>query len=86
VGEVVALEHLPAHDALAIRETGGERTLVPFVRAIVPVVDVEGGRVVLTPPGGLLARDAASVVVDRQDLETQDGTQGGTPTAAEGEA
>ncbi len=28
--------------------------LVPFVRAIVPTVDLEGGRVVLTPPDGLL--------------------------------
>jgi 16S rRNA processing protein RimM len=72
VGEVVALEHLPAHDALAIRETGGERTLVPFVHAIVPVVDVEGGRVVLTPPGGLLARDADAVVVDLPDAEPDD--------------
>ncbi|NNU27357.1 ribosome maturation factor RimM [Isoptericola sediminis] len=57
VGEVVGLEHLPAHDALVVREDGGARTLVPFVRAIVPVVDVPGGRVVLDPPGGLLARD-----------------------------
>ncbi|AEG43957.1 ribosome maturation factor RimM [Isoptericola variabilis] len=73
VGEVVGLEHLPAHDALAIRETGGERTLVPFVRQIVPVVDVEGGRVVLTPPGGLLARDAASVVVDLPEDAEPDG-------------
>ncbi|MFV2144595.1 MULTISPECIES: ribosome maturation factor RimM [Isoptericola] len=67
VGEVVGLEHLPAHDALVLRETGGERTLVPFVHAIVPVVDVPGGRVGLTPPGGLLARDAGAVVVDRAD-------------------
>jgi len=67
VGEVAGLEHLPAHDALVVRETGGERTLVPFVRAIVPVVDVAGGRVVLTPPGGLLARDADSAVVDRPE-------------------
>ena len=28
--------------------------LVPFVRAIVPTVDLDGGRVVLTPPEGLL--------------------------------
>jgi len=73
VGEVVALEHLPAHDMLVVRETGlpdgGSRTLVPFVRAIVPVVDVAGGRVVLTPPGGLLARDADSAVVDQPDDE-----------------
>jgi 16S rRNA processing protein RimM len=67
VGEVVGLEHLPAHDALVLRETTGERTLVPFVHAIVPTVDVAGGRVVLTPPGGLLARDADAVEIDRPD-------------------
>ncbi|WP_277213438.1 ribosome maturation factor RimM [Isoptericola croceus] len=69
VGEVVGLEHLPAHDALVVRESGGERTLVPFVHAIVPVVDVAGGRVELTPPGGLLARDAEALVVDRAEPE-----------------
>ena len=57
VGEVVGLEHLPAQDALVVLETGGQRTLVPFVRAIVPVVDVAGGRVVLDAPLGLLAAD-----------------------------
>ncbi|GEA84740.1 MAG: ribosome maturation factor RimM [Cellulomonas sp.] len=63
LGEVVGLEHLPAHDVLVLREPDGARTLVPFVRAIVPVVDVAGGRVVLDPPGGLLASDAANLVV-----------------------
>jgi 16S rRNA processing protein RimM len=69
LGEVVGLEHAPAHDLLVIRETGGARTPVPFVRAIVPVVDVAGGRVVLDPPGGLLASDAANLVVS--DDETR---------------
>ncbi|MDM7832691.1 ribosome maturation factor RimM [Cellulomonas edaphi] len=63
LGEIVGLEHLPAHDVLVLRETDGARTLVPFVRAIVPVVDVAGGRVVLDPPGGLLASDVANLVV-----------------------
>lgn len=63
VGTVKGLEHLPAHDMLVVLETGGERTLVPFVRAIVPTVDVAGGRVLLTPPGGLLASDAANLEV-----------------------
>ncbi len=57
VGEVVGLERLPAQDALVVREPTGQRTLVPFVQAIVPVVDVAGGRVVLDPPAGLLAAD-----------------------------
>lgn len=51
---------------LVLREPDGARTLVPFVRAIVPVVDVAGGRVVLDPPGGLLAADAANLVVSEE--------------------
>ncbi|MBI9115564.1 ribosome maturation factor RimM [Sanguibacter suaedae] len=74
VGEVIGLEHLPAHDVLVVRETDGTRTLVPFVRAIVPVVDVPGGRVVLDPPGGLLARDAENIEVVLP--EPVDGTPG----------
>lgn len=63
LGEILGLEHAPAHDVLILREPDGARTLVPFVRAIVPVVDVPGGRVVLDPPGGLLASDAEHLVV-----------------------
>ena len=63
LGTVAGLEHLPAHDMLVLVETSGARTLIPFVRAIVPVVDVAGGRVVLDPPGGLLASDAANLVI-----------------------
>jgi 16S rRNA processing protein RimM len=58
VGEVVGLEHLPAQDVLVVREPDGRRSMVPFVSAIVPEVDVVGGRVVLDPPRGLLAADA----------------------------
>ena len=57
VGEVIGLEHMPAQDTLLIREVDGARTLIPFVRAIVPVVDVSGGRIVIDPPLGLLAAD-----------------------------
>ncbi|NTW41452.1 MAG: ribosome maturation factor RimM [Cellulomonadaceae bacterium] len=59
VGEVVGLEHMPAQDVLVVREVDGARTLVPFVRVIVPVVDVAGGRVVIDAPLGLLAADGA---------------------------
>ncbi len=57
LGTIDGVEHLPAQDALVLTEVGGARTLVPFVTAIVPVVDVPGGRVVLDPPNGLLASD-----------------------------
>ncbi len=54
LGEVVALEAGAAQDLLVVDTRGpAGRVLVPFVTALVPVVDVDGGRVVLDPPGGL---------------------------------
>jgi 16S rRNA processing protein RimM len=52
-GPVTEVVHLPMQDLLAIRTSSGGEVLVPFVTAIVPEVDVAGGRVVLDPPGGL---------------------------------
>jgi 16S rRNA processing protein RimM len=54
LGDVVRVEHAPASDLLVLRRPDGGTALVPFVKAIVPEVDLPGGRVVLTPPGGLL--------------------------------
>ena len=52
VGLVARVDHLPAQDLLAIRTDNGE-VLVPFVKAIVPAVDLAAGTVTLTPPIGL---------------------------------
>ena len=41
-------------DLLVIQRPGQPELLVPFVAAIVPEVDVAGGRLVIDPPGGLL--------------------------------
>jgi 16S rRNA processing protein RimM len=54
LGDVVRVEHAPASDLLVLRRPDGRECLVPFVRAIVPEVDLDSGRVVLTPPNGLL--------------------------------
>jgi 16S rRNA processing protein RimM len=53
LGPVRDVVHAPAADYLVIEVDGRER-LVPFVAAIVPSVDVAGGRVVVDPPEGLL--------------------------------
>jgi 16S rRNA processing protein RimM len=53
LGEVVRVDHAPASDLLVVRLLDGREGLVPFVRAIVPDVDVAAGRVVVTPPEGL---------------------------------
>lgn len=54
VGEVVALHNRPAQDLLELRLLDGRLSLVPFVEAIVPEVDVGAGRIVLDAPDGLL--------------------------------
>ncbi len=52
IGTVVRVEHMPAQDLLIVK-AGENEVMVPFVEAIVPTVDVAGGRVVVTPPAGL---------------------------------
>jgi 16S rRNA processing protein RimM len=54
IGEVVRIDHAPAADMLVLRRPDGRTALVPFVTAMVPEVDLAGGRVVVTPPEGLL--------------------------------
>ena len=54
LGEVVDIDHAPASDLLVVRRPDGRTALVPFVAAIVPEVDLAGGRVVVDPPPGLL--------------------------------
>ncbi len=53
IGDVVRIEHPPASDLLIVRRSDGRDALVPFVRAIVPEVDLATGRLVVTPPDGL---------------------------------
>ena len=52
IGRVVRVEHFPAQDLLIVK-AGDDEVMVPFVSAIVPTVDVQAGRVIVTPPPGL---------------------------------
>lgn len=56
VGRVVEVLHLPGQDVLAV-DVSGRQVLVPFVAQIVPVVDVEAGRVEVRPVEGLFDAD-----------------------------
>ena len=66
VGTISRVDHLPAHDLLAIKTDAGE-VLVPFVKAIVPTVDIDAGTVTVTPPAGLF-----------EELPDDDGDEGAT--------
>ena len=53
LGEVAGLDVGSVQDRLVVRLADGREGLVPFVEALVPEVDVEGGRVVVDAPPGL---------------------------------
>ncbi len=57
VGTVREVVHGPGGELLVLARPDAPDALVPFVAAIVPTVDLAGGRVVLTPPDGLLDAD-----------------------------
>jgi 16S rRNA processing protein RimM len=52
IGSVSQVDHLPAQDLLHVMTPTGE-VLVPFVKALVPSVDIAAGTVTVTPPAGL---------------------------------
>ena len=54
-GTVRALHDFGAGDIMEIaRAEGGQPFAVPFTRAVVPVIDLAGRKVVVVPPDGLL--------------------------------
>jgi len=48
-GEVTEVLNLPGQDVLVIKSESGE-TLIPFVRQLVPTVDISARRLVVIPP------------------------------------
>lgn len=65
VGTVADVVHLPEQDLLEVRTSAGTR-LVPFVRALVPTVDLAAGVVTLADVPGLL-----SDLDDSDDLDDE---------------
>ena len=53
VGVVTDVLELPAQDTLVIETSSGEK-LVPFVTSMVPTIDIENKKLVISPPEGLL--------------------------------
>ena len=54
IGRVRAVHDFGAGDTLEIDRPSGPSAMVPFTRAVVPIIDLEGGRLVLDPLPGLL--------------------------------
>lgn len=58
IGEVVALHDFGAGAMLDVARPRSKSVLIPFTKAVVPVVDVRTGRIVVAPPDRLLDDDA----------------------------
>jgi 16S rRNA processing protein RimM len=54
LGRVRAVYDFGAGDTIEIERPAAPPVLVPFTRAVVPVVDLSAGRLVVSPPPGLL--------------------------------
>ena len=57
IGRVRAVHDFGAGDTLELVRPQGQPVMVPFTRAIVPVVDIAGGRLVIDAPPGLLTAE-----------------------------
>src|SRR3954467_12000175 len=51
IGRVIAIHNFGAGDIIEIAPTNGATMLLPFTNAVVPTVDLAGGRVVIELPG-----------------------------------
>lgn len=55
VGAIVAIGENLANDLLSVRDNNGKEHLIPFVKEIVPVVDLKNKRVVINNIEGLIS-------------------------------
>ena len=86
VGTIARLDHMPAQDLLIVKTANGD-VMVPFVKAIVPAVDIAAGTVTVTPPTGLFEElpDEAEEPAVSAETEASDVAANEAPTGAETE-
>ena len=57
IGEISGVITGVAQDLLEIIKPDGKEFIIQFVKALVPKVDIAGGRILIDPPGGLIDED-----------------------------
>lgn len=60
IGRVVAMHDFGAGDIIEIAPPTGPTLLLPFTDAVVPTVDIAGGRVIIEMPGEIVGDDPAA--------------------------
>lgn len=84
VGKIARVDHFPAQDLLVVTTATGD-VMVPFVKEIVPEVNIERGTVTITPPGGLFDGNAEEARPEgqRSPQEREDTASATTATGEE---
>ena len=59
LGAVTAVHNFGAGDVIEVKRKNGGTLDIPFTNTIVPVVDIEAGRIVIEPPDGLVDEPSA---------------------------
>ena len=87
IGTVIALHDFGGGDMLEVRLPDCRTVMLPFTKAIVPVVDIAGGRIVADPPEDLLAPpDAAEQAREQAAEKVAEAAAERTATERTGEA
>jgi 16S rRNA processing protein RimM len=61
LGTVIAVQNFGAGDLLEIAPAqGGASVLLPFIKAVVPAIDVAAGIIIVDPPPGLIEETPAT--------------------------
>ncbi|MCP9962330.1 ribosome maturation factor RimM [Streptomyces somaliensis] len=84
VGRVTEVSHLPYQDLFVVERPDGREVLIPFVEEIVTEVDLDGQRVVVAPPPGLID-DRAVVASPRAEEDAPTGTAADGGTGGDGD-
>ncbi|GAA1093387.1 MULTISPECIES: ribosome maturation factor RimM [Kitasatospora] len=82
IGELSEVVHLPYQDLLTVTRPDGSEVLVPFVEQIVPTIDLENQRAVITPPAGLIEPLESETDAEAGPVsEAGSGSEGGEESA-----
>jgi 16S rRNA processing protein RimM len=68
VGRVRAVHDFGAGDTLEIERSAAPTAMVPFTRTVVPVVEIEAGRLVIEPLPGLLGAEGSARPTVEDDI------------------
>lgn len=61
LGAVAAIHNFGAGDVIEIRRDDGDSVLLPFTREVVPVIEIEAGRVIIAAPEEVEAETRGTV-------------------------